>query len=209
MYKLSQWAGDFPMLSEPRGSFTPLFTSQPEELAFSKSVSLRLHISASCPVFLFSLCCFFFFLKPPPPPPLPNARPTSSLLNSRLCRLVAPPFSAGPPAALPGRTHGQELSRCWWIKLFYNHDWPCQATDWRTAQWEWRWWKESSWQYSQVPAALYTLTGTLFLLFLFDSHLLWLTVIDLFFCFFFFLLPPFWTKISQTVHWQILYKIAI
>lgn len=53
---------DFPTLSEPHGSFTPLFTSQPEQLAFSKSVSLRLHISASCPVFLFSVV--FFFCSP-------------------------------------------------------------------------------------------------------------------------------------------------
>ena len=58
----------FPTLSEPHGSFTPLFTSQPEQLAFSKSVSLRLHISASCPVFLFSLLffCFLFYSLFPP-----------------------------------------------------------------------------------------------------------------------------------------------
>lgn len=64
MYRLSQWAGDFPMLWEPHGSFTPLFTSQPEELAFSKSVSLRLHISASCPAFLFSVVFFLFCFFP-------------------------------------------------------------------------------------------------------------------------------------------------
>lgn len=56
MYRLNQWAGDFPMLWEPQGSFTPLFTSQPEELAFSKSMSLHLHISASC----LSHLLFFF-----------------------------------------------------------------------------------------------------------------------------------------------------
>ena len=39
----------------------PLFTSQPEELAFSKSVSLRLHISASCPLSRFSFSVFSFF----------------------------------------------------------------------------------------------------------------------------------------------------
>lgn len=55
---------NLPTRWEPHGSFTPLFTSQPEELAFSKSVSLRLHISASCPVFLFSLLSF----SVPPPP---------------------------------------------------------------------------------------------------------------------------------------------
>lgn len=110
MYRLSQWAGDFPMLWEPHGSFTPLFTSQPEELAFSKSVSLRLHISASCPVFLFSV--LFFFLSFP-------FFCLSSELQHRQCRLVAPPFPAGPLAAMLRRTHRQDLSLCWWIKLFY------------------------------------------------------------------------------------------
>lgn len=70
------------MLSEPRGSFTLLFTSQPEELAFSKSVSLRLHISASCPVFLFPIST----LPTPGPLSSPHLPPSSEL---GLCRLVA------------------------------------------------------------------------------------------------------------------------
>lgn len=112
MYRLNQWAGDFPMLWEPRGSFTPLFTSQPEELAFSKSVSLRLHISASCPLSCFpvlSVLFFFLFLFYP-----------SSELQHRQRRLVAPPFTAGPLAAILWRTHRQNISLCWWIKLFYS-----------------------------------------------------------------------------------------
>lgn len=43
----------------------------------------------------------------------------SSELQRRRCRLVAPPFSAGPLAAMLQRTHRQDLSLCWWIKPFY------------------------------------------------------------------------------------------
>lgn len=74
----------------------PLFVSQPEELAFSKSVSLRLHISASCPVFLSSLCCVCFIFFPP---------------SELQCRLVAPLFSAGPLAALL-QTHTHRTGAC-------------------------------------------------------------------------------------------------
>lgn len=197
MYRLSQWAGDFPMLWEPHGSFTPLFTSQPEELAFSKSVSLRLHISASCPVFLFSLLFFlfffFFFLL----------SRFSSELQRRQCRLVAPPFSAGPLAALLRRTHRQDLSLCWWIELSYTMiDRVRIQTDILRSR-SGCWWKESSWQYSQVPTASYPLRDPVSP-FPFESHLYWLTMSLIFFFPLFFFGQRF-----LTVHWQILYKIAI
>lgn len=157
MYRLSQWAGDFPMLWEPHGSFTPLFTSQPEELAFSKSVSLRLHISASCPVFLFSV--LFFFLSFPLF--LPLIWTTAQAVQ--ISRTAVPSWSSGSHVTTDTQTRSQPMLV---NQAFLPHnDWPCEDTEWHTAQWEWRWWKESSWQHLLVPTASYALSGTLFLLY--------------------------------------------
>lgn len=124
MYRLNQWAGDFPMLWEPHGSFTPLFTSQPDELAFSKSVSLHLHISASRPLSRFSLflcCCFLFFSFFPPH--------LSYEVQHRQCRFVALSFTAGPLAAILANDRHTDkfFCLCWWIKLLHpimiDHVW--------------------------------------------------------------------------------------
>lgn len=114
MYRLNQRAGDFPMLWEPHGSVTPLFTSQPHELAFSKSVSLHLHISASCPV-----SCLF------------SAPPAAALFNiyfnflnlstwtraqaAQICYAVA--HSRSGSRITVRYTHRQDFCLCWWIKL--------------------------------------------------------------------------------------------
>lgn len=65
MYRLNQWAWDFPTLWEPHGSFTPLFTSQPEELAFPNlchCVCIYQHpfpLSCFSPLFFCFFCLFY------------------------------------------------------------------------------------------------------------------------------------------------------
>lgn len=142
---------------------------------------------------VFSFFSFFFFLL----------SRFSSELQRRQCRLVAPPFSAGPLAALLRRTHRQDLSLCWWIELSYTMiDRVRIQTDILRSR-SGCWWKESSWQYSQVPTASYPLRDPVSP-FPFESHLYWLTMSLIFFFPLFFFGQRF-----LTVHWQILYKIAI
>lgn len=112
MYRLSQWAGDFPTLWEPHGSFTPLFTSQPKELAFFQIcvtdfayISILSYLSVLCSLFSFSFFSPPFFLH---------------LSSEPWHKQRAPPFSAGPLAALIRRTHRQDLSVRLWITLFYT-----------------------------------------------------------------------------------------
>lgn len=141
---------------------------------------------------VFSFLFFFFLLSR-----------FLSELQRRQCRLVAPPFSAGPLAALLRRTHTQDLSLCWWIELSYTMiDRVRIQTDILRSR-SGCWWKESSWQYSQVPTASYPLRDPVSP-FPFESHLYWLTMSLIFFFPLFFFGQRF-----LTVHWQILYKIAI
>lgn len=103
----------------------------------------------------------------------------SSELQHRQCRLVAPPFSAGPLAALLRRTHRQDLSLCWWIELSYTMiDRVRIQTDILRSR-SGCWWKESSWQYLQVPTASYARDPVS--PFPFESHLYWLTMSLIFF----------------------------
>ena len=198
MYRLSQWAGDFPMLWEPHGSFTPLFTSQPEELAFSKSVSLRLHISASCPVFLFTLLLFFFsfffscFSL--------VWTPAQAVQISRTAVLSWPSGSpcydghAGKISAYAGES---SFSTPVMIDHVRMH--------------EWRWWNESSCQHLPVPSASYALrVHPVSPLHNWSSPIWSCSTMLLTPPPFFFKPPsPFFGQTFWTVHWQILYKIAI
>lgn len=192
MYKLSQWAGDFP---NALGATRELHASVHEP---TRGTSL-FQICVTAFAYISILSCFpVSYINPPHPrasfiPPPPSLFCTRAVQISRNCRchlvLQRTDGRMDGHADRSSAAAGESSSP-------YNHDWPCQATDWRAAPWEWRWWKESSWQYAQVPAALCTLRGTLFLLSplwfpsaLTDSH--W----SFFFLFVFF--PPsssFWDR---------------
>lgn len=148
------------------------------------------------PVLLFCslcCCCLFFF----------SCSFLSSELRRRQCRLVAPPFSAGPLAAMLRRTRRQDLSLCWWIKLSYpRNDWPCQETRVALMKRVLLTTLAGSYSFLCSPCApCFSFTQ------LVESHLVVFdNVIDPFF----FLPPsPFFGQTFWTVHWQILYKIAI
>lgn len=134
---------------------------------------------------VFSFLFFFFILSR-----------FSSELQRRQCRLVAPPFSAGPLAALLRWTHRQDLSLRWWIELSYTMiDLVRIQTDILRSR-SVCWWKESSWQYSQVPTASYALRDPVSP-FPFESHLYWLTMSLIFFSPSSFLDKDFWLYIGK------------
>lgn len=104
MYKLSQWAGDFP---NALGATRELHASVHEPTRGSslfKSVSLRLHISASCPV----------FLLPIPPPRasfIPSLLPPLNLQISRNCRSQLVLLAVRTCRRVDGRMDGRADAR--------------------------------------------------------------------------------------------------
>lgn len=194
MYRLSQWAGDFPMLWEPHGSFTPLFTSQPEELAFSKSVSLRLHISASCPVFLCSVLFFSSFFPPLVWTPAQAAQ---------ISRTAVLSWSSSSHVTTDTQTRSQPML----VKLFY----PIMIDHVRIQSGILRSRSgadeksppDNTCRFLQLPAL--SLAPCFSFTQLVESHLVWLTMSLIFF----FSPLLFFGQTFSTVHWQILYKIAI
>lgn len=110
MYKLSQWAGDFP---NALGATRELHASVHEP---TRGTSL-FQICVTAFAYISILSCFpVSYINPPHPrasfiPPPPSLFWTRAVQISRNCRcqLVL--------QRTDGRTRGQELSRCWWIKL--------------------------------------------------------------------------------------------
>lgn len=215
MYKLSQWAGDFP---NALGATWELYASVHEP---TRGTS-HFQICVTAFAYISILSCFpVSYISPshprgsfiPHPPHLPSLFWTRAVQISRYCRcqlVLWQPSSNGP-------TDGWTDTRTGAQPLLVNQALRTIMIDRVRLQTDARRRGSDADEKSPPDNTLRFLRlsalseAPCFSFSPFDSHLLWLTVIDLFsFCLFCFpRLTALETEISGAVHWQILYKIAI